>query len=173
MHRTLISALSLTTLLAVPAFASHPGNGPPPGPTSVAATPRSSAPAWPNFPVQRLTRALDLTTEQQARLANLQRGFSDAVRPLFESMRTTRDELENALEAARPDPAAVGTKAIAMHSLQGGDEGGTRLVRIRDRSDADPTSSARGIRRSRRPARSRPFPRLRRPPRAPGRHDRR
>ncbi|MGE0639437.1 MAG: Spy/CpxP family protein refolding chaperone [Thermoanaerobaculia bacterium] len=117
MNRTLISALSLATLLAVPAFAGHPGGGPPPGDFR-GGDPEELGARMAEHQSERLTRALDLTTEQQATLADLQRGFGDTVRPLFESMRTARQELDNALEAAHPDPATVGTKAIAMHDMK-------------------------------------------------------
>ena len=113
MTRTLWTALTLSSILAVPAIAGHHG-GPPPedadrpfdGEFGERLAERQS---------ERLTRALDLTEAQQATLATLQQTFADSVRPLFESMRTGHDELEALLDGANPDPAAVGAKAIALH----------------------------------------------------------
>ncbi len=64
---------------------------------------------------ERLTRALDLTEEQQTRLAALQDELGETLRPSLEAMRSMRDELEAELESANPDPAAVGSRAIALH----------------------------------------------------------
>ena len=63
---------------------------------------------------ERLTRALALTPEQQVTLGRLQDQLEAAVRPLGETMRTAHRQLRTLLDAETPDPAAVGTQAIAI-----------------------------------------------------------
>ena len=101
MRRTL-STLALAALLAAPAVAgrNHDSRG---------------GEEFAERMGERLTRALDLTVDQQRELDRLQAQLGDTVRPLFQSMRDDRDELETMLESADPDPAAVGAKAIALH----------------------------------------------------------
>ena len=116
MNRSLMTALTLSSILAVPAFAGagdHRG-GPPP---EDADRPFDGefGERLAEHQAERLTRALNLTAEQQATLTNLQHSFADSVRPLFETMRSGHDELEALLDGTNPDPAAVGAKAIALH----------------------------------------------------------
>lgn len=68
---------------------------------------------------ERLTRALDLTADQQTTLARLQDELAQTVRPLFDQMRSGRETLESMLDAASPDATAIGNQAIAMHRLRG------------------------------------------------------
>ena len=63
---------------------------------------------------ERLTRALDLTPEQQVTLGRLQDQLEAALRPLGESMRAAHQQLRTLLDAENPVPAAVGTQAIAI-----------------------------------------------------------
>ena len=63
---------------------------------------------------ERLTRALDLTPEQQVTLTRLQDQLEATVGPLADSMHAAHQQLRTLLEAAAPDPAAVGTQAIAI-----------------------------------------------------------
>ncbi|MEO7974049.1 MAG: periplasmic heavy metal sensor, partial [Thermoanaerobaculia bacterium] len=63
---------------------------------------------------ERLTRALDLTPEQQVTLGRLQEELENSVRPLGETKRTAREQLRTLLDSDSPDPAAVGTQAIAI-----------------------------------------------------------
>ena len=63
---------------------------------------------------ERLTRALDLTSEQQVTLGRLQQELEATVQPLAAGMRTAHQQLRTLLDAASPDPAAVGTQAIAI-----------------------------------------------------------
>jgi Spy/CpxP family protein refolding chaperone len=112
MRNTLaIAALTLATLAAAPALADHrgPGDRRFDGELGEHLAERHS---------ERLTRALDLTAAQQTTLEALQTTLRDTIRPLFDSMRDTRDELEALLDAENPDPAAVGTKAIALHQAK-------------------------------------------------------
>jgi len=116
--RFTLNALTLAALLAAPALAGRGAGGPPherfhggfEGGFDSEAGERMAA-----RHAERLTRALDLTEAQQATLETLQATFGDTVRPIFESMRTAREELETLLDAENPDPATVGSKAIAMH----------------------------------------------------------
>jgi Spy/CpxP family protein refolding chaperone len=63
---------------------------------------------------ERLTRALDLTPEQQVTLGRLQDELEAAVDPLADGMRAAHRQLRTLLDAESPDPAAVGTQAIAI-----------------------------------------------------------
>ncbi len=63
---------------------------------------------------ERLTRALDLTAEQQTTLARLQTELEGTVRPLAESMRAAHVQLRTQLDNDSPDPAAVGAQVIAI-----------------------------------------------------------
>lgn len=63
---------------------------------------------------ERLTRALDLTAEQQVTLGRLQQELEATVQPLAAGMRTAHQQLRTLLDADSPDPAAVGTQAIAI-----------------------------------------------------------
>jgi Spy/CpxP family protein refolding chaperone len=116
MKGTLTSALALAALLAVPAFGGHPPGGPPP--ETFERGPGEFGERFAERHSERLTRALDLTEAQQATLDTLQQTLGDTIRPIFESMRATRDELETLLDAATPDPAAVGAKAIELHAAK-------------------------------------------------------
>lgn len=69
---------------------------------------------------ERLTRSLALTPEQQVSLGRLQDQLEAAVRPLAESMRSAHGQLRTLLDAATPDPAAVGTQAIAIDRARTG-----------------------------------------------------
>jgi Spy/CpxP family protein refolding chaperone len=112
MNRILkVAALTLGTLTlpaTAPAFADHrgPGDHHSDGEFGERLAEHQS---------ERLTRALDLTDAQQAKLETLQTTLADTIRPLFDSMRDRRDELETLLDTPNPDPAAVGAKAIALH----------------------------------------------------------
>lgn len=116
MHRTMrsaVAALSLAALAAAPTFADRGPGGPPHGELDGAFGERLA-----ERHAERLTRALDLSEAQQETLAALQQSFGETVRPIVESMRATREELESLLAAARPDAAAVGAKAIALHQAK-------------------------------------------------------
>lgn len=63
---------------------------------------------------ERLTRTLDLTPAQQVTLGRLQEQLEASVRPLADSMRGAHEQLRTLLDATTPDPAAVGTQAIAI-----------------------------------------------------------
>lgn len=118
MNRNLLSAFALATLLAAPTFAGRPGGPPPPPPDELDGPAGEVGARMAERQAERLTRALDLTAAQQATLADLQATFGDAIRPLLDSMRATRDELAALLDAANPDAAAVGAKAIALHQAK-------------------------------------------------------
>ena len=61
---------------------------------------------------ERLTRALDLTAEQQTELARFQDKLEATIRPYAEGMRTAHQLLRTLLDAASPDPAAVASAAV-------------------------------------------------------------
>ncbi len=63
---------------------------------------------------ERLTRTLGLTAEQQVTLGRLQTQLEAAVGPLATAMRSAHEQLRALLDTDAPDPAAVGTQAIAI-----------------------------------------------------------
>lgn len=69
---------------------------------------------------ERLTRALDLTPEQQVTLARLQDELEATVGPLADGMRAAHQQLRTLLDAPSPDPTAVGTQAIAIDQARDG-----------------------------------------------------
>ncbi len=69
---------------------------------------------------ERLTRALDLTSEQQVTLGRLQDELQATVDPLADGMRAAHQQLRTLLDATAPDPAAVGTQAIAIDRARDG-----------------------------------------------------
>lgn len=69
---------------------------------------------------ERLTRALDLTPDQQVTLARLQDELEATVGPLADGMRAAHQQLRTLLEAPSPEPAAVGTQAIAIDQARDG-----------------------------------------------------
>ena len=130
MTHKLLSALTVSALLAAPALAGHPPGAPPshgefrgghPGEGGDGAhggDPAEIGARLAEHQSARLSRALDLTDAQKTSLAALQGDLGDTLRPLFASMRTTHEALQNALEAAQPDPVAVGNQAIALHQAK-------------------------------------------------------
>jgi len=80
---------------------------------------------------ERLTRALDLTAAQQETLARLQDELETTIRPLGEAMRTAHEQLRALLDGNAPDPAAVGTQAIAI------DRGRDGIEAARKKFEAD------------------------------------
>ena len=83
---------------------------------------------------ERLTRALDLTAEQQVTLARLQDELEATVGPLADGMRAAHQQLRTLLDAASPDPTAVGTQAIAIDQARDG------MRAARERFDTDFTA---------------------------------
>jgi Spy/CpxP family protein refolding chaperone len=63
--------------------------------------------------------ALGLTDAQQASLADLRRGLATTVQPLLGERRGYHDQIDTALEADSPDPAAIGRLVIADHGIKG------------------------------------------------------
>jgi Spy/CpxP family protein refolding chaperone len=104
----LLASLSLQPLLADrgPRAPRHGGDGPP--------FDESRIDRLAEHQAERLTRALDLSPEQQATLGRLQSQLESSLRPLGETARTAREQLRTLLAANSPDPAAVGAQAIAL-----------------------------------------------------------
>jgi Spy/CpxP family protein refolding chaperone len=63
--------------------------------------------------------ALGLTDAQKASLGTLRQDVATTLQPLFEQRRSYHDQIETALEAETPDPAAVGRLVIADHGIAG------------------------------------------------------
>lgn len=69
---------------------------------------------------ERLTRALDLTPEQQVTLGRLQADLQTVIEPLADGMRAAHQQLRTLLDTESPDPTAVGTQAIAIDQARDG-----------------------------------------------------
>jgi Spy/CpxP family protein refolding chaperone len=69
---------------------------------------------------ERLTRALDLTPEQQVTLGRLQAALENAISPLGDEMRSAHQQLRTLHDTANPEPVAVGNQAIAMDRARDG-----------------------------------------------------
>lgn len=69
-------------------------------------------------PMKQLAAFLGLTEEQRAAWEAAHRDVKSKVEPLHDQMRTLHDQLKKALEAAKPDPTAVGKLVISIHGLQ-------------------------------------------------------
>jgi Spy/CpxP family protein refolding chaperone len=72
----------------------------------------------PENPVQVLTRFLQLTEQQVADLRALLEVRKDVVEPLMKQIPEKEKELRDLLNAAGPEPAAVGRVTIAIHDLR-------------------------------------------------------
>jgi Spy/CpxP family protein refolding chaperone len=66
----------------------------------------------------RLARYLELTPDQIAAWKQIHTDTAAIVQPLEATAHSTRTQLEAALKAATPDPAAVGKLAIALHATR-------------------------------------------------------
>ncbi len=69
---------------------------------------------------ERLTRALDLTPDQQVILTRLQDELEATVGPLADGMRAAHQQLRTLLDEPSPEPVAVGTQAIVIDQARDG-----------------------------------------------------
>ena len=67
---------------------------------------------------ERLAEILGLSAEQRAAADKLHTDHRAAARAKFDELRALRDELRGQLEAANPDPAAVGSRTLRIHALR-------------------------------------------------------
>ncbi len=65
----------------------------------------------------RMAKFLGLTDQQQAEIKKLMEGGRGDRQALWEKLKTNREAMQQALESANPDPAAVGELAIEAHKL--------------------------------------------------------
>ena len=65
----------------------------------------------------RMARFLGLTDQQQAEIRKLMADRRGDGQALWEKLKTNREAMQQALESANPDPAAVGELAIEAHKL--------------------------------------------------------
>jgi Spy/CpxP family protein refolding chaperone len=108
MKRVLFTALALAFILgSALAQTRGPGGALPGG---------HPGPGRAGIPVACL-EALALTDAQEASLATLQQSFAAAIPALVERRRAYRGQIDAALEAASPDPAAIGALVIADHGV--------------------------------------------------------
>ncbi len=84
--------------------------------TAVASTdePGGARAAWRARGGQRLAQYLGLNEQQQAQWKALHQQQRERMKPLMEEGRTLRQQLRQALDAAQPDPRAVGQATIAL-----------------------------------------------------------
>jgi Spy/CpxP family protein refolding chaperone len=66
-----------------------------------------------------LADELDLTAAQQDAAKALHKGVRDEVEALFDQQREIHEAIGDMLDAANPDPAALGQKMIEAHALHG------------------------------------------------------
>lgn len=67
---------------------------------------------------EHLTKALNLTTEQQAAAKQIHEELMPRAESLMEQQHQQREELHALLDTANPNPTEVGTKAIAAHATR-------------------------------------------------------
>jgi Spy/CpxP family protein refolding chaperone len=65
-----------------------------------------------------LAKYLDLTPDQVAAWKQIHSDTDAIVQPLVAAERATRTQIETALQAATPDPAAVGKLTITLHATR-------------------------------------------------------
>ena len=96
------SVLTLVVLLtAVVAMAQRGPGGPPPDGGEVA-----------------LARYLQLTPDQIASWKQIHMDTAEAMKPLAETARGLREQIDTALDAATPDPLAVGKLAVSLDAVR-------------------------------------------------------
>lgn len=66
----------------------------------------------------RVADFLQLTPDQRTAWDSLHTQLQNSLAPLFDQTRVAREQLSRLLDSDSPDPAAVGTQVIAMHSLE-------------------------------------------------------
>ncbi len=66
----------------------------------------------------RLARYLDLTPDQVTAWKQIHTDAAATIQPLAAAQRETRQQLEAALKAPSPDPAAVGKLTIVLHATR-------------------------------------------------------
>jgi Spy/CpxP family protein refolding chaperone len=65
-----------------------------------------------------LAKYLDLTPDQAAAWKQIHTDTAAVVQPLATTERATRKQIETALQAATPDPAAIGKLTITLHATR-------------------------------------------------------
>ncbi len=83
---------------------------------AVAQAPAAQAPM---ARIARLKTFLALTDKQAADIQVLLKAHQTAAFPIRQDLRARNQELQNALDAAQPNAAAIGQLVIAQHSLKG------------------------------------------------------
>ncbi len=99
MKKLFVAFLAITLLAAGTAIAQMPAQHPP-------------------RPAAILANYLQLTPDQVAAWKQVNTDTAAAVKPLAENARSIGKQLQTALQASSPDPAAVGKLAIAVHALR-------------------------------------------------------
>ena len=87
-----------------------------PAAATAQAPPRGGRGPWMGQ-ADRMARFLGLTDQQQADIKKLMEAGRGDRQALWEKLKTNRDAMQQALDNANPDPAAVGELAIDAHKL--------------------------------------------------------
>ncbi len=72
----------------------------------------------PRPPQKAVAEYLQLSDQQVTTWQQIQKDTAATVQPLAENARDLHKQIETALEAATPDPAAVGKLAVELHAVQ-------------------------------------------------------
>jgi Spy/CpxP family protein refolding chaperone len=97
--KRIVTILTLAAAMTVSAVA-QPGPPPPGGPRH-----------------DRLADLLQLTADQKAAWASARKDFETATQPLREKEQATHEQLETALDAASPDPTAIGNLMLSIKAI--------------------------------------------------------
>jgi len=85
---------------------------------AAAAMAQTAPPPAPPRAAKALADYLQLAPDQISAWKQINQDTAAAVRPLAENARDLHAQLQDALNAATPDPAAVGKLALSMHGVQ-------------------------------------------------------
>lgn len=66
----------------------------------------------------KIATFLQLTPDQKATWDSLHADLQNTISPLLDQARSAREQLSAFLRSDSPDPAAVGTQVIALHSIE-------------------------------------------------------
>ena len=114
MKRSLILGFAAALLLSTTLTAAPRGNGN--GNNSSSAT--AGTPRGERGFVAGLTRALSLTTEQQAAVTTLYNTLQTNLQTVRDQHEAQIEEIRTLLEADNPDPLVIGQKVIAAHATR-------------------------------------------------------
>src|SRR5437763_6694384 len=80
---------------------------------AIAQQPRRMGPP----PPRELAEYLGLTTDQQTQIDALHQSLRATIEPLFDQRRAADDQVHALVEAANPDPTAIGKQVLAVYAI--------------------------------------------------------